>query len=584
MKRSNMIAKWICWLPAMAAVALLAPSEIGAQRAAAPSQKRGASMALTILDQNGRPVPNTPPSATNQIFDVTVGPGGVQVFSPNTLNISAGDTVRWTWDSLGHSVTSGTPCTADSQFCSPDDMNCPAGILSGAGTVYQHTFTQPGTYMYFCASHCARGMVGSITVAGCTPPPSGMVGWYPGDGNANDLSSLHNDAALMNGATFATGKVQQAFFFDGVDDYVEAPDNAQQDLLTAATLDAWVLLNQRPSDVGRIMEIISRGDFARDLDLLLLTDDRFYLYIANGQNVGSVTTVQTGVWYHVAGTWDATGLRMYVNGVLENTNPVSVSRAPSPGVALKIGVGALFPGRQFSGLIDEVELINRALSQSEVQAIYNAGSAGKCKPTPSPTPTTTPSPTVTPSPTPTATATATATIPPSPSPTPSTFPQITISGTVVYCTNPVPGPVPNVTMTLSGAFSGSTLTDASGNYSFLVQANADYTVTPTKAARAPGSANINTVDVIAVQKQFLTGTFLTGCKLMAADVNGDTFVTTQDVIAVQRFFLGFTNAIANTGKYKFMPASRAYTGIVGNLTGQNYDTLVFGDVASPFAE
>jgi len=109
-------------------------------------------------------------------------------------------------------------------------------------------------------------------------------------------------------------------------------------------------------------------------------------------------------------------------------------------------------------------------------------------------------------------------------------------------------------------------------------------VTPTKAARMPGSANINTVDVIAVQKQFLTGTFLTGCKLAAADVNGDTVVNTQDVIAVQRFFNGFTNAIANVGKYKFTPASRTYMGVFTNQTGQNYDTIVFGDVAMPFSE
>jgi hypothetical protein len=86
------------------------------------------------------------------------------------------------------------------------------------------------------------------------------------------------------------------------------------------------------------------------------------------------------------------------------------------------------------------------------------------------------------------------------------------------------------------------------------------------------------------KKQFLTGTFLSGCKLMAADVNGDGFVTTQDVIAVQRFFSGFTNAIANVGKYKFTPTNRTYTGLVNNQTGQNYDTLVFGDVAAGFVE
>ena len=108
-------------------------------------------------------------------------------------------------------------------------------------------------------------------------------------------------------------------------------------------------------------------------------------------------------------------------------------------------------------------------------------------------------------------------------------------------------------------------------------------MTPTKAALTPGSAGINTVDVIAAQRHFLNlGTPLSGCRLTAADVNGDTAVNTVDVIAIQRFFLGLTTGIANVGKYQFTPASRTYPGIVSDQTGQNYDTLVFGDVASAF--
>ena len=110
-------------------------------------------------------------------------------------------------------------------------------------------------------------------------------------------------------------------------------------------------------------------------------------------------------------------------------------------------------------------------------------------------------------------------------------------------------------------------------------------MTPTKAARAPGSANINTVDVIATQRHFLNlGTPLSGCRLTAADVNGDTSVNTVDVIAIQRFFLGLSTGIANVGKYKFTPANRTYAGITTNQTAQNYDTLVFGDVAAGFVE
>ena len=101
----------------------------------------------------------------------------------------------------------------------------------------------------------------------------------------------------------------------------------------------------------------------------------------------------------------------------------------------------------------------------------------------------------------------------------------------------------------------------------------------------PGSAGIDTVDVVATQRHFLNlGTPLSGCRLTAADVNGDTSINTVDVIAIQRFFLGLTTGIANVGNYQFNPASRTYPGVVSDQTGQNYDTLVFGDVASSFVE
>jgi hypothetical protein len=136
-------------------------------------------------------------------------------------------------------------------------------------------------------------------------------------------------------------------------------------------------------------------------------------------------------------------------------------------------------------------------------------------------------------------------------------------------------------MTLAGTSSGSTLTNGSGNYTFSsLPAGGNYTVTPTKAALPPGSAGINTLDVIAIQRHFLgLGTPLTGCSLAAADVNGVGGINTIDVVAVQRFFLGLVTGTANTGKYQFNPVNRSYTGLVTNQTAQNYNALVFGDVA-----
>jgi hypothetical protein len=139
---------------------------------------------------------------------------------------------------------------------------------------------------------------------------------------------------------------------------------------------------------------------------------------------------------------------------------------------------------------------------------------------------------------------------------------------------------------MTGSLGGSTLSDDSGNYTFSsLPSGGSYIVTPTKSPLPPGSAGINIVDVVAAQRHFLRiGTPLSGCRLTAADVNGDTVINVVDVIAIQRFSLGQSTGIANTGKYQFAPASRSYPGVAADQTGQDYDTLVFGDIVSPFAD
>jgi hypothetical protein len=141
------------------------------------------------------------------------------------------------------------------------------------------------------------------------------------------------------------------------------------------------------------------------------------------------------------------------------------------------------------------------------------------------------------------------------------------------------------TVTLVGTSGGSTITDSSGNYSFTgLTLGGSYTVTPSKAARPAGSSGITTTDVIAVQRHFLGISPLTGCRLQAADcATPFGTINTADVIAIQRFFLGLSTGIGNVGKYSFIPSSLSYSPLTSDQTGQNYSTIVFGDVASPFA-
>src|SRR5207253_6126188 len=83
-------------------------------------------------------------------------------------------TVRWTWAASGHSVTSGdsTSCTADGQFCSPNNTNCSQCVLSNQDFVYEFTFTQAGNFSYFCCAHCVIGMIGAVNVSAASPTPT----------------------------------------------------------------------------------------------------------------------------------------------------------------------------------------------------------------------------------------------------------------------------------------------------------------------------------------------------------------------------------------------------------------------------
>ncbi len=141
-------------------------------------------------------------------------------------------------------------------------------------------------------------------------------------------------------------------------------------------------------------------------------------------------------------------------------------------------------------------------------------------------------------------------------------------------------------MTLTGTSAGSTTTDGSGFYQFLSLAGGgNYTVVPSKVRRTPGSAGINTVDVVAEQNHALSRVLLTGCRLAAGEAAGGAGINTVDVLAIQAFALGRTipAQIGNVGIYSFTPANRTYTALSSSQTNQNFDTLILGDVANPVA-
>jgi hypothetical protein len=224
----------------------------------------------------------------------------------------------------------------------------------------------------------------------CTPPPSGMVAWWPGDGNADDMVGS-NDGTLFNGATFAAGFVWQAFSLDGVNDYVEFPASPDIDMFgkTTFTADAWVNVNSLDAFFGGFLlnkrNSLNQGGYLWNL----FPDGTIFVRVYHSNtNANALTTAGAftlGNWHHLAFTYNEDGdkkIKIYVDGAEATyaSNSAGVgSLTDDSAIDLHISLDALNSRTDFDGLADEIEIFDRALSSSEIAAIFNAGSAGKCK-------------------------------------------------------------------------------------------------------------------------------------------------------------------------------------------------------------
>ena len=235
----------------------------------------------------------------------------------------------------------------------------------------------------------AAGAAGKCIPTACAPAPSGLIGWWKGDGSGADSAGTNNAYALVN-IGFTNGIVGQAFTCDpenypyGTYTGVQIADDPAYALTNSLSIEAWI----RPRGDGYI--IFWRGDNRPGTDPYVLSmGGNNILSFQMGDAAGNAASVSAPLvynqWWHVAATLDdASGLlSLYTNGTLaaQITTSVRPFGALIPQDAPGIGIGNLNDGSNnfpFTGDIDEISLYNRALSASEIQAIYAAGSAGKC--------------------------------------------------------------------------------------------------------------------------------------------------------------------------------------------------------------
>ncbi len=230
----------------------------------------------------------------------------------------------------------------------------------------------------------------------CVPPLSGLVSWWPGEANANDAVG-GNNGVLQGGAGFGSGEVGQAIDLDGSSGYVRVANQPTLNTPDGLTVDAWIY----PTAFGGARDIATKwddptGQWSWIFKLHNDGSGRLRIEISRGDHnalgdLGGSTILPPNKWSHVAATYDrsTSQLRLYVNGGIDSEGFANYGNVAINNSATDLLIGATngqtgTPSEYFQGRIDELQLFDRALSPSEINAIFTAGSAGKCAPTTTP--------------------------------------------------------------------------------------------------------------------------------------------------------------------------------------------------------
>lgn len=213
----------------------------------------------------------------------------------------------------------------------------------------------------FLCLFASNGILGQI-------PTDGLVAYYPFNGNANDESGQNNNG-IVHGATLTTdrcGENNKAYYFNGIDEYIEVPYNFS---LTEVTVCGWINADQIPQE-GAV--IFKTSEYFSDTWGLYLRDDLHILEDIDDHNLQIYHTTITSDWhFFTAVLTDDLVNKLYVDGVLVGTGQLSLDDWASYQGQLYIGQrGTSSWNGFFSGKIDDIRIFNRELSPSEILSLF----------------------------------------------------------------------------------------------------------------------------------------------------------------------------------------------------------------------
>ena len=204
---------------------------------------------------------------------------------------------------------------------------------------------------------------------------SGLVGYwkfnegggsivYDDSGNGLD-GMLVGDARRVDSLEGLRG----ALDFDG-NDYVRIPGSEGVHITGAITVAAWVNIRRVYTDW---MSIATKADTGWRLSTLM-SERRFHFALTGGppwHYVNGEIVVPAGEWYHVCATFDGSYIHLYINRGEDPASPASYEGTISTNdFPIFIAANAERPGRQWNGLLDEVRIYDRALTNREVAELF----------------------------------------------------------------------------------------------------------------------------------------------------------------------------------------------------------------------
>jgi hypothetical protein len=238
----------------------------------------------------------------------------------------------------------------------------------------------------------AVAVVAGQARAQCIEAPSGIVSWWRAEGSAVDEVGCTAAASVAGAPIYVTGKVGLTFTFDSDDDRVTVPnhDSLNPNPNTGFTVECWLkaAISQPQSQYSVVDKSHGWVDNTGWALQGVTSDGRLYFVVGKGgppPNVNfaaapSSSSLLDEAWHHVAGTWnpDDDTVRLYVDGAPHGAVPLSSPANNVRPLRLGYGSGGGTPNRFLRGDLDELSVYGRALSETEVMELYQAGAAGKC--------------------------------------------------------------------------------------------------------------------------------------------------------------------------------------------------------------